>query len=318
MAGSEQHLERWREAGLIDAQLMQRILAYEAAPAASRSAAPEERPGVVEALLYLGVAIALVGVFALTADHWRALNTATKLATVGIPGGLALLAGLIMRSTGEAQIRRAAGIAWLAAVILLGGTVAVAGVEHGWRDERTALAAACCSTLLALALWKVNPSRAQLIALAGSLFFLSESVAGQWSPYRPEFAGLFILLCGAAGILLTEREILRPHWFAAALSGLLVVGGALHAQWGIAAIWAGLPLLGVGAILITLSLQRGSFTYLLAGVLATFLGLVLFIFQHFESTIGAPAALLLTGCLLVGGVLIVSSWRRRLRRDSAT
>ncbi len=362
MADPEQYLARWRDAGLIDAALVQRILAYEdaspgltaaeadgqpgavvaasadkqsgttaaesdqrpgvvaaGARAGERSgvvlagAGADERPGIVEALLYLGVAIALVGVFVLTADHWGALNTTTRLATVGIPGGLALLAGLFMRRSSEAQLRRAAGIAWLTGVVLLSGTVVVAGVEFGWAEHSTTLVAATGAAVLALLLWWVNPSRPQLIALAGSSIFLAESVADQWSPYRPELAGLLILLSGAAGILLTERKVLRPHGFAAALSGLLVVTGALHTQWGLAGFWAGLPLLAAGAVLIGLSLQRGAFTYLLAGVLATFLGLVLFIFQHFESTIGVPAALLLTGCLLVGGVLFVSTWRRRLR-----
>ena len=314
MAGVERHLERWCDAGLVDEVLKQRILAFEGAGPHQQAAGPAKRPAVVEVLLYLGIAIALAGILALTADDWHALTGATRLAIVGIPGGLALVAGLFMRRAVEPPVARAGGIAWLAGGTLLGAAVAVAGFALGWSGPSTAAVSALCMAALAIALYAANTSRAQVIGIAGSLVFLSAALTARWTPDRPGLAGLLIALCGGVGIALAERRYLKPSGFAAGLFSLLVVAGALVVQFDLAGSWAGLPLLATGAGLVALSLRRGRFSYLMDGVLAIFAGLVSFIFRHFERTVGVPAALLMTGCLLVGGVLFVTAWHRRWQR----
>jgi len=44
-------------------------------------------------------------------------------------------------------------------------------------------------------------------------------------------------------------------------------------------------------------------------VVASFVGLVTFIFEHFEDRIGAPVALMISGGALIAGVLLLARFR---------
>jgi hypothetical protein len=70
-----------------------------------------------------------------------------------------------------------------------------------------------------------------------------------------------------------------------------------------------LMLFAVAAALIALGVWRASFTLLAIGVVASFIGLVTFIFEHFEDRIGAPVALMISGGALIAGVLLLARFR---------
>jgi hypothetical protein len=127
---------------------------------------------------------------------------------------------------------------------------------------------------------------------------------------------VLITLFGLLGLLLTERGLLAPLTSARAISGAGLVLGPYHAGRPFSdesVLWAEALVFVAGAALVALSLRRASFVYMLVAVGGTFLGLVTFIFRHFEDEIGAPLALMLSGALLVAAALLLATVRGRLR-----
>ncbi len=50
-----------------------------------RHASTDSRPGALEAVLYLGLVVLGVGVFALIAQQWQDLETSARIAAIGTP-----------------------------------------------------------------------------------------------------------------------------------------------------------------------------------------------------------------------------------------
>jgi hypothetical protein len=101
------------------------------------------------------------------------------------------------------------------------------------------------------------------------------------------------------------------------LFAFIAAGGAYHAGLDGKLLWAELMSFAVAGSLIALSLWRGGFGYLLAGVALAFVTLVTFIFEYFENEIGAPVALMISGAALVAGVVALIPLRRLTREQAA-
>jgi hypothetical protein len=314
----EEQLARWRDAGLIDEEQVQRILAFETTPSGPGARPAAERPGLLETLLYLGIAVAVVGVFTLVAQNWDELRTWARIAVLAVPGTLLVLAGAAMRATDQPAVRRASGLAWLAAVAILAGAVGVAGNEAGWQGRSIWLTAGILASGLALVLWAVQPAHPQVIAVAGGLALLAGGTA-QWTEgYEPETAGLLIAAFAAVALVLTELRLFGPAGSARLLGAAGVMAGLTIAAYATeSSLWLESLVFIAGAALIAVGLRRSEFTYIAVAVAGLFLGLVLFIFRHFEDELGAPVALLLTGTFVIAAVLMLALLRRRMPAEAA-
>lgn len=320
MAQLNEWLERWISGGVIDDATADRIRQFERDRAREQAESEDDRPGVIEVLLYLGVAVLAVGVFALLAQNWPELESGARLAALAVPAALCLAAGGLMRVSPEAGIRRAGQIAWLVAVGLAAGSLAVYLNEFEPSvferdDERAAvLAVAGLSAGIALVLWALSPSHPQVLALAGSSVFLAQALGNWPDDFSEWIAGMTMLAIGGAAIALTELKLMQPRDSSQLLFGLIAVAGPYQAGF----IDEGMPFellaFGVGLGLVALGITRSSFIYVLAGVTGVFVALVTFIFEHFEDDIGAPLALILSGGILIGAVLLLARFRPALRR----
>ncbi len=315
----EEQLSRWHDAGLIDEEQARRILAFEQERSDAERAADSERPSVLEAVLYLGIAVAVVGVVTLTAQNWEDLRTWARVAVLAVPGSLLLLAGWAMRTADQTAVRRASGVAWLATVALLAGAASVAGHEGGGEERQVWLAAGGTATVLALGLWAVHPSQPQVIAVAGSLVVLAIAAAQWVDGYEPEAAGLLMAAFGAIMLAVTEARRFGPTAGARLLSAAGIMAGFIIAAYiDGGSVWIELLVFVAGVVLIALGLWRADFGFIVVAVGGLFLGLVLFIFRHFEDDLGAPLALLLTGTLVIGGVLLLALLRGRVKEAAAS
>lgn len=328
MTEAEEALRRWAEAGLIDEATAERIRQFEAARRQQArgtpgEALPGERPGLIEVLLYLGIAVLSVGVFALIAQAWDNLASFPRVLAVGVPAAFALLTGGLLKSLGEAGYRRGAQFSWAAAVGLAAGTVAV--VLHEYEplgisrddDQAAMLIVGVAATALALLLWALNPMTFQVLALGASLFFLGQAIGNWPDQYSARLAGGALAIFGLAGIALAEVGLMAPRDSSRLTFGLLLAFGSYQpgfsdggTPWEIPAFVAAAGLLGFGV-------YRGSFGYVLCGVGLLFVALVRAIFQNFSDQVGAPVALIISGALLIGAVLLLARLAPSLRRGSA-
>jgi hypothetical protein len=304
MSKPESHLSDWTAAGLIDAETAARIAAFER----ERSVATAgERPGVMEVLVYLGVAVIAVGVFILVTVSWEDLDDWARVAVTGGPGLFALLMGQVMRGSGSPGLGRGGQMAWLVATALLAGSVAVIGANNDWAEENVVLGAALTGTLIAVALWAVGPSHPQVIALAGALLLMSMALGSRSDEFNLAVAGLTLAAFGGAGIALVESRLLTPKLSARPLAA---------AEFAFGTFWAGREAVGyeplafvAAGLLLGLGIWRGTFVYLIAGVALLFLALITTIIQHVEEPSAQAGALILLGALLVAVVLGMARWQ---------
>lgn len=290
---------------------------------------PGERPGVLEVLVYLGVIVAGIGAVFLVGQNWDELDSWARVAALGVPGGLALLAGFLLRASKEPALDRAGQAAWLVAVALVAGTVMVVGhelagggINDDVSDEATrniVLVAATVSVGLSLALWVLGPSHLQVLALAASFFFAAQAIGAWPDEFDAKLAGMTLLLIGLAGVVLAVSGAFEPGGSARALFGALAVAGPYEAGLDGDVQWAELLTFAVGAGLVALSVARGHFSLTVVGVAGIFVALVTYVFEHFEDEIGAPVALMVSGGVVVAGVILLVQLRDmvQLRRERA-
>lgn len=318
----EEHLERWLDAGVIHDTAAERIREFERQRTHEEPSA--ERPSAIEALLYLGVVVVSVGVFALFEQRWGELDSWARILALGVPTALALTLGAGLHSSAEGGLQRAGQLAWFVAVGLFAGTAAVVLHEYeplgiGLEDDREGLLTTVgLAALLALILWVFSPKHPQLMALGVSLFALGQATGNWPDEFNEVLAGMLVFAFGVAGLALTEAGMIGPRLSGRLFFGILCAVGPYQAGFTGNGVPFELMVFGVAAALVALGVMRASFTLLAIGVIASFVGLVTFIFEHFEDRIGAPVALMISGGALIAGVLLLARFRsaehiRRLR-----
>ncbi|MBE0609165.1 MAG: DUF2157 domain-containing protein [Dehalococcoidia bacterium] len=311
MPDVEEHLERWLEAGVIHDSDAERIRAFERQRPAGPARPSGERPGAIEALLYLGVVVVSVGVFALIEQRWPDLDSWARVMAIGVPTLLALALGAGLHTTEEPGLHRAAQLAWFVAVGLFAGMVGVILNEYEPAgitiedDPDGLLTVTSATALLALILWVFSPAHPQVVALGAALFALGQAVGNWPDEFSQVLAGMLIFGFGAAGLALTEAGMFGPRFSGRLIFGVLCAVGPYEAGFTENGMVFELMVFAVGGALIALGVMRASFTLLAVGVIASFVGLVTFIFEHFEDRLGAPVALMISGGALIAGALLL-------------
>ena len=305
------YLKRWRQAGLIDESTVAAIHAFETRDAAVEK---DDRPSLVEAILYLGIVVVAVGVFSLLAENWEELQSPARIAAVAVPGLLAIVLGFALRATGDRPFVRGGHVAWMLAVVFAFGTTLVAFHEWGSSDdERNGLLAGGFIALsLALALWAASGSVPQILALAGAIFAFGQSLGAWPDDYSTAIAGTSALIGGGIAVALTEFGVFSHRRVAAPIFALVLAAGAYESGIDGSLAWAETMAFITAAILMGLGLVRSNFGYLSVGVGLAFLSLVTLMFEYFESNLGAHVALIISGALLVASVLALIPLRRVL------
>lgn len=310
MANAEDHLLRWIEAGLVGDEQAERIREFERAASAGPN---EDRPGVIEAVLYLGIAIAAAGAFILGAENWDRLEPWARIASLAVPAVLTLLAGVALRSLDEPGYDRAGSATWLATVAFATGAVAVTGNESSVDSHYALAIAGTTATLVATGLWAVSPRSLQVVGLGGALFLLSLGIGHSSDDFSAVITGMVLLILGMTGIALAERHLLEPRFTARAVFGVFAIAGPYIAGLDGSVIWAELLVFAVGAGLIVLAIRRDTFSYMVIAVTGMFVGLITFVFEHLADTIGVAVSLLLSGAAIVAAVLLLAAMRSTTR-----
>ena len=314
MANAEEYLRRWTEAGLVDADQADRIRAYErGASTPPAGARDDERPGITEAVLYLGVAVVVAGAIVLGAESWNDLESWARIAALGVPAVLAFFAGVALRSLDQPPYRRAADLAWLATVALAAGTAVVSTEAAGVDDYFQVLVFGVTATVVASTLWAANPGTLQMLGLGGGLFWLGAGMGNSVDESSAIVMGMTWFGVGVFGVLLAEAGLLQPKPVARTIFSAFAISGPYVAGLDGSVLWAELTVFAVGLALIALAVQRNAFVYMVIAVAGMFVGLITFVFEHFADTIGVAPSLLLCGAAIIGGVLLLAATRASTR-----
>jgi MFS family permease len=229
MASLGQMLQRWQEAGLLDFEAVSRILAFE------KSREPERRegPGVVEALVYLGLAVVGVGVFVLAAVNWGDLPSWARVAVAGAPGVLSLPLGQALRTMAEPGLRRGGAMSWLVGGALITAAAIVAAHESDWRAENAVLAGGVVAGALGVLLWSFSKTIPQVVGLAAAAGLLSAGFGARFDDDNiPLAIGFSLLLLNGAGVVLVVTKLLVPRLPAHTLATIGLAVGVMFVCGG--------------------------------------------------------------------------------------
>ncbi len=330
----EEHLARWRAAGLLDDAAVAGIRAHETArgtatgaPAADRSPMSPQRVSLQEVLAYAGAALALAGGALLVALHRDDLGLPGRLAVYAVVALSALFASRQLAGADGAG-RRAAAICLMLSILGAGMVVGDAAASAGLlthhhlypsvpgtaipsyddvdRSGNAALALGVVALLALAGLWRLRSSLlATLLAVAA--FGATFTALGSSNAGRATW-GLVTLLPGTLLIATSLLDRLRhgPPGEVLRLAGTLVPAVTLYLAGGGS---LGGPLTGlggaVGAMALLTSPRLNSNALALAGGLGIF-GLVVSVgARWFAAPLGLPLVFMAAGVTLIGVAVLI-------------
>ncbi len=310
---SEQ-LSRWVEAGLITKDQASRIRVHE-----QERAKPDERrtPLIVEALGYIGGALAVIAVIILAQEFWADLELWGKLALLGMVSLGLLIAGWVLRDSKLEAVRRLAGFLWLFAAVGTAFTFGILSADGFDAEPETAiLFGASAAALLGVVLWRLRAESLQQLAFFASMVAAGTAAVGTFG-WPEEMFGLVVWGAGTAWLLLTWGTVIRPETTgyalgaATSLVGMQMLTGFADAGWP--------ALLGVAmaGALIAASVTLRQIVLLGIGAVGIFVFVPQVVFQYFGDSLGAPVALLISGAVLIAGAVALSKLMGEIREDLA-
>jgi hypothetical protein len=327
----DEHLARWVEEGLIDSDQAARMEAAAVARLPGR-AVSEQRvspasgspvttlarsgrlagrtPLVVEALGYLGGALAIIAGFIAVNQLWPDIPVAAQLTFAGTAAVVLGVVGGAIRTGGDPAFGRLRSVLWLMSTTCLAAFVNLlaAGVWSFSQAGATVLAAAV-TTAYAAVMWWRRPTPVQHLAMfvaaavtVGSGIAWVDTDHAEWAP------GLGVWALSALWAIAVHRGHLRPRLtgYVAAAVGLLV-GAQLTmavAAGHVLALCTVAALLAAGVVL-----RR---VWLLAlGAVGVMMVVPETAVRYLPESVGAPLALLAVGLVLLGAAIwLARTWRR--------
>jgi hypothetical protein len=297
----DERLASWRAAGLLDADQVSAILAHEASAADPRPGPGSGRPSVAEAIGYVGAALVFAAVALFLGQVWAELTvggqltlaTLVTVASAGAAFGLALATTeSLRRLVSVLTVGVVAGGAWTTSIVALDVV--------GLRDDPAAVVISGVAVLLAAAGYRWHPRAlpqltllVAVLALGGSLLSLP-----QVDP-DPLWGALSLATVGGVWVMLAAGGYLRPRVLASTAGSLVavlsLVIGSFGDHRGTLLVLATL----VAGGLVAAAVVSGGVHHLAVGAIGLFLAVPQLVFEWFGDAIGAPAALLLVGVLLV-------------------
>jgi hypothetical protein len=303
-------LDRWTDAGLLDAAQADAIARFEAADAeggtivgtVGRSQARPDARHVLpaEAIGYVGAALAFSAIAWMRSEVWMNLTAGGQLALVGLVTVLLLGGGAALARATSAPLQRLTSVLFLGG---LAGAVWCAAIIGGelvdLPDDVLAVSLAATFAVLAVPLYLLRrralpqvAALASVVALAVTLLLLPDLTPALW------VFGLVLWTIGFAWLLLSLGGFLPPTPVSGVLGGTLALVGSQVAAGDDGTGWLVLGAL-TAAGLVALALWRDTLHHLVVGALGLFVVVPRLAFDLFGDTIGAPATLLVIGLLLV-------------------
>jgi hypothetical protein len=277
---------------------------------------PEPRPGalplVIEALGYLGAALAVLAGFIAARQLWPRIPASGELAFAAVAAIVLLAAGARLRTGDQPAFARLRSVLWLLSVCSFAAVAGLLTGRHFANLGPTAwpLVTEAVATAYAIAVWWRSRSALQHLAVfGGTAALLGTAVAQAWPSVVPGGIGAALwalsLLWGVA--VWRGRLVPRAAGYVAAAIGLLVGAqvamGAAAGQVLAVVTVAGLLAAGV-------ALRR---VLLLGfGAVGALVILPQVASRYLPSKVGAAVAVLAVGVIMLG----VALWLARTRQRS--
>lgn len=240
----------WRDAGLISAEQAAAIAAHERSWAAAR---PDPRPApvsrrrwplVVEALGYIGGALAISGAVLLVSRSWGSFGLSARLG-LGVAVSIVLMVGgALVREHDDPALQRLRWSLWLLSSVSAGATAALVMIDGFDVDEARSVATVVAA-VVALQnglLWTDHQRPVQQLLFLGALPVVVGAGVSHWLDTMP--TGWCVTVVGSVLVWLgLARRTVLPVVTLAIGATTGVVGVAMTVDWNV-----GIGLLAVVAV----------------------------------------------------------------------
>ena len=322
MEDLNQRIAAWREAKIVTEKQASAIAAFEAARA------PDVGPGagdhehgtgvlLAEALGYVGAAIAIAAVVILLGNQWDSLNLGGRLGLIGLITAIVSGAGVALRGSVGAPVRRLVSLLLTAGV---GGVAWIVGIIASdvlkWGSASSLLAVGVSSLILSGALYRWRPrALPQVAALASALIVVGAIFDRPGLNGTSTWLGLSMWAVGVAWALFGLGGWLRPTPVAVGFGSVVALISAQVGSTGdqrLALLFVGLATAGA---LLARGGGRGAAYQVAIGSLGLLTFLPQVVVHLFGTAIGAMVTMLVVGLILV--VVSVRLARGRSHRVEA-
>lgn len=318
-------LARWVAEGLLEAGLAERIEATERARAPygadharnSGSLSDGERmPRVVEALGYLGAAMAIVAGFLAVNRLWPTIPAGAEAAFAALSAAVLGAAGVWLRAAAEPALVRLRSVLWLLSAVGLAAFVGVLAARVGdFAPQTSMLVSAGAATVYTVVLWLYAPTALQHLALfAASTITLASGVACLGDDVPLWASGIAVWLMSAAWAIAAHHDRLPPRttgYLAAALGLLIGAQMAMDVPAGHV-----LALATAGALLVSGVVFHRVWLVAL-GAYGTVQTVPQTAERYLPGSLAAPLSVLTVGVVLLVLALLLAKWTKRTGQPGA-
>jgi hypothetical protein len=267
---------------------------------------------LTEAVAYVGAVLLLAGGIAGLSQQWNGIGGWGHVGVMAGAAVLFLVTGIFLRRSGEPAIQRLAGVVWFLSVVCAGGAVGITTYDvYGNTGAVTVLAVGAGATVYAAALWLVRRRAAQNAALfAGLVTAICGTIATSAGPGPvPALAyALPLWGFGLAWSWLGWQRHVEPIWVTMPCGTLLalIAPGLAAGEHG----WVYAIGIATAAAAMAASVPLRNTPLLALGTLAMFGYVTSAVIRYFHQSLGVPAALAVTGAL----ILVLAAVSARLMR----
>ena len=283
---------------------------------------PEGRVSLLtEVVAYIGVILLLSGGVTAVGQQWDHFSAWGRVAAFAGAAAFLFLAGLIVRRVREPAIQRLVSVLWFLSVACVAGAAGylVHGVillPAGPDGGATALSVGLAASLYAAALWLGRRSAPQDLALFAGLVILICGIVAVAASGHTDAALLADALAlwgfGLAWAWLGWRRHVEPMWLTVPLGAVLALVAPSVALGPFGWMYATGLLTAATAMAISVPLRNTVFLGL--GAVAMFGYVAGLAMTYFRGSLGAPAALSITGALVIGVAAVTARLMSATRR----
>jgi len=308
----DRHLAEWSREHLITEPQAGAIRAYEASHGTTTEPAKPRTAPVTEALVYLGLALAVAAIGVILGRSWSDLSAGVRMAIPGLIAALLFVVGRATRGARDPALVRASHVAWFLSTGAVAWCVVEVAIDgFDLTDRWPLLWTGAITAAYASALYFARPSALQNVAMLVGLSLLAGGAL--WE--SPEAAWSAIWALGWLWIVLAWRGRLAGRGTAytigtvAAVLGALIVPATAESGW----MWIGVV---NAAALIGVAVALRQTPMLVLAAIGLFQATIVTTDHYLGGGIGTAIGLLVAGVAVLGVALLVSRRRATTSRGA--
>ena len=275
---------------------------------------------LTEAVSYVGVILILAGAGVAIGQRWEDLSEVGRLIVLAGLTTFFLATGYFLRRSTEPAFVRLTSVVWLIGTAGVAGTLTqfFAGIVNA-SDETTFLAVTAITTGVAFSLYAIRRTVLQHLALYLGVLLTALAIVTWIDPEHPAWVGAMISWgVGLGWMILGRKRLVTPWWVAVPLGMItvLIAPSAIQESVYSGARFGAMSVVGIGTAVGVMGFSvRGRFVPGLAlGAIGLFAYVTGAVVHYFGESLGIPAALALTG----GVILALAAVTSRLVRVTRT